>query len=393
MAKAQHLHSPSPRQLQPEMDSKLQEVLATLSYDPEEVLLNLGLGNDSNDPLTRIPERFLRDSKHNREMLDNFIKKQRELCELIDAGHGGYRGLSGYSTDCPRFSGIVLKCLQRIRDATRNLERVLTPPTLTVTQPACTMTFFRAVYSVLAVNTFRNSIQKDTSSTQSILEPENKAFLDNQSRPRRRKRGKLILEKNSVALDADEDVFSDGTDEFCGENSENNNNHHPSPDQVFANASSVWERVRKAKLDLKNLKSADTEREAEIRNSNTHNKKCLRIQRQMSLDEEDSQSDQESLIQPKIKMKKPKSLLKCTSDTNKDSFELEELSLIDDENNACSFDRSHLPRSTGDVLRMESAVSDSSGFLDGEMLDTSGTMNLDDLSTGFKPIMVFKFNI
>ncbi|GAB6028016.1 hypothetical protein CHUAL_002243 [Chamberlinius hualienensis] len=381
---AQHFQ-PSPSQSQTEMDSKLQEVLATLSYDPEEVLLNLGLGDYSNDPLIRIPERFLRDSKINGEMLENFIKKQYELCELIDAGHGGYRGLSGYSTDCPRFSGIVLKCLQRIRDATRNLERALTPPTLTVTQPSCTMTFFRAVYSVLAINTFRNSIQKDTSSTQSILEPENKAFLDNQSRPRRHKRGKLILEKNSVALDADEDVFSDGTDELCGETSENANSPQTS-DQVFANASSVWERVRKAKSNLKNIKIVESEDATESTNPNIHNKKIQRFQRQMSLDEEDSQSDQESFIQPKIKVKKPKSLLKCSSD-NKDSFELEELSLIDDESNACGFERGQFLRSTGDVLRMESAVSDSSGYLEGEMMDLSTNMNLDDLSTGFKPIM------
>lgn len=80
--------------------SSVESLLELRKADPTAILFDLGFGGCStspreNDPISRIPKRFLQPSSLQGIAIDEFLKQQQENSESFDSVSLGYRGLTG----------------------------------------------------------------------------------------------------------------------------------------------------------------------------------------------------------------------------------------------------------------------------------------------------------
>ncbi|KAK3921703.1 Protein TESPA1 [Frankliniella fusca] len=78
--------------------SSVDSYLEARRPDPEEVLLGLGFGgplHNTEAEVSRIPARFLQQSKVKGVAIDDFLRYQQDLIETFESGYSGYRGLTG----------------------------------------------------------------------------------------------------------------------------------------------------------------------------------------------------------------------------------------------------------------------------------------------------------
>ncbi|EFN65706.1 hypothetical protein EAG_10963 [Camponotus floridanus] len=99
--------------------SSVESLLELRKADPTAILLDLGFGGCStspreNDPISRIPKRFLQPSSLQGIAIDEFLKQQQESSESFDSVSLGYRGLTGSPYVAP--SEIVQKIMERLRE-------------------------------------------------------------------------------------------------------------------------------------------------------------------------------------------------------------------------------------------------------------------------------------
>ncbi|KMR01214.1 hypothetical protein RF55_1001 [Lasius niger] len=81
--------------------SSVESLLELRKADPTAILLDLGFGGCStspreNDPISRIPKRFLQPSTLQGIAVNEFLKQQQETSESFDSVSLGYRGLTAY---------------------------------------------------------------------------------------------------------------------------------------------------------------------------------------------------------------------------------------------------------------------------------------------------------
>ncbi|XP_017886376.1 uncharacterized protein LOC108628747 isoform X2 [Ceratina calcarata] len=168
--------------------SSVESLLELRRADPEAILLGLGFGGCSSSPqengsLSRIPKRFLQPSKLKGIAINDFMKQQQETSESIDSVSLGYRGLTGSPYVAP--SEIVQKIMQRLREHESHEHDPY------------------AMY-----NSYEQYSPVHCSSTQSVLSPDNRQFLEqprSKSPDMRNKR--MIIGQKSFAFGHDGDLI------------------------------------------------------------------------------------------------------------------------------------------------------------------------------------------
>lgn len=168
--------------------SSVESLLELRRADPEAILLGLGFGGCPNSPqengsLSRIPKRFLQPSKLKGIAINDFVKQQQETSESIDSVSLGYRGLTGSPYVAP--SEIVQKIMQRLREHESHEHDPY------------------AMY-----NSYEQYSPVHCSSTQSVLSPDNRQFLEqprSKSPDMRNKR--MIIGQKSFAFGHDGDLI------------------------------------------------------------------------------------------------------------------------------------------------------------------------------------------
>ncbi|XP_050455519.1 uncharacterized protein LOC126853655 isoform X2 [Cataglyphis hispanica] len=163
--------------------SSVESLLELRRADPTAILLDLGFGGSSNnsrenDPISRIPKRFLQPSSLQGIAIDEFLKQQQETSESFDSVSLGYRGLTGSPYVAP--SEIVQKIMERLRE-NENHE-------------VDTNSYYCEQYSPLYQNSGRLS----------VLSPDNRQFLEqprSKSPDMRNKR--MIIGQKSFAFGCD----------------------------------------------------------------------------------------------------------------------------------------------------------------------------------------------
>ncbi|XP_070149714.1 uncharacterized protein Olf186-m isoform X1 [Polyergus mexicanus] len=163
--------------------SSVESLLELRRADPTAILLDLGFGGCSNssrenDPISRIPKRFLQPSSLQGIAIDEFLKQQQETSESFDSVSLGYRGLTGSPYVAP--SEIVQKIMERLREHENH--------------EVDTNSYYYEQYSPLYQNSGRLS----------VLSPDNRQFLEqprSKSPDMRNKR--MIIGQKSFAFGCD----------------------------------------------------------------------------------------------------------------------------------------------------------------------------------------------
>ncbi|XP_072742966.1 uncharacterized protein Olf186-m isoform X2 [Anoplolepis gracilipes] len=163
--------------------SSVESLLELRKADPTAILLDLGFGGCStspreNDPISRIPKRFLQPSSLRGIAVDEFLKQQQETNESFDSVSLGYRGLTGSPYVAP--SEIVQKIMERLREHENH--------------EVDTNSYYCEQYSSLYQNSGRLS----------VLSPDNRQFLEqprSKSPDMRNKR--MIIGQKSFAFGCD----------------------------------------------------------------------------------------------------------------------------------------------------------------------------------------------
>ncbi|XP_029661771.1 uncharacterized protein LOC115234682 isoform X2 [Formica exsecta] len=163
--------------------SSVESLLELRRADPTAILLDLGFGGCSNssrenDPISRIPKRFLQPSSLQGIAIDEFLKQQQETSESFDSVSLGYRGLMGSPYVAP--SEIVQKIMERLREHENH--------------EVDTNSYYYEQYSPLYQNSGRLS----------VLSPDNRQFLEqprSKSPDMRNKR--MIIGQKSFAFGCD----------------------------------------------------------------------------------------------------------------------------------------------------------------------------------------------
>ncbi|KAK8390076.1 hypothetical protein O3P69_012950 [Scylla paramamosain] len=167
--------------------SSIDSLLDSRQADPVEVLLNLGFGGHAQDGLARIPERFLRPSKVPGNSIEDFLKSEEEMNEMMETAEmmPGIDPQALRRSSVATVSPLMTQLLENIREtrAARQVQR--TPSQDSLPQPASTLTGIKrfaqvakktGVQSVVA-NTLLGGMQYPNRLS-SVLNPENRRLLD-----------------------------------------------------------------------------------------------------------------------------------------------------------------------------------------------------------------------
>ncbi|XP_054288799.1 uncharacterized protein LOC129004296 [Macrosteles quadrilineatus] len=175
--------------------SSVESLLEARRPDPEEVLFSLGFGGAASSEC-RIPQRFLQPSKLKGVAIDDFLRHQQEVVTNFETGFYGYRGLSGPSHTMP--SVIVAKIMEKLREHERENCSVASPPHVS-TNTDRNNRFTRAA---------RNVITNLKSPGNSVLTPDNRAWLDSQNqRSPEVSRKRIIIGQQSFTFSRDGDLI------------------------------------------------------------------------------------------------------------------------------------------------------------------------------------------
>ncbi|XP_045104519.1 LOW QUALITY PROTEIN: uncharacterized protein LOC123499996 [Portunus trituberculatus] len=203
--------------------SSIDSLLDSRQADPVEVLLNLGFGGHAQDGLARIPERFLRPSKVPGNSIEDFLKSEEEMNEMMETAEmmPGIDPQALRRSSVATISPLMTQLLENIREtwAARQVQR--TPSQDSLPQPPSTLTGIKrfaqvakktGVQSVVA-NTLLGGMQQPNRLS-SVLNPENRRLLDLQGQrspevPRKR----LIIGQDSFDLDRDGQLMNEEEEE------------------------------------------------------------------------------------------------------------------------------------------------------------------------------------
>ncbi|XP_023229386.1 uncharacterized protein LOC111629708 isoform X3 [Centruroides sculpturatus] len=174
--------------------SSVESLLEARREDPEEILLALGFGGkQSYDPLSRIPQRFLKQHSQVRGVdINTFLQQQEDLYHRHDNSSLGYMGLSA----SPHLDGQPSSAI-----ASRILDRLGSNDKKQRKSSAGSSTSLQDIISVMkAASAFRSG--KMRHSSDSILDPANREFLEKQGKEDPLEKPKrLIIGRHTYSFD------------------------------------------------------------------------------------------------------------------------------------------------------------------------------------------------
>ncbi|XP_067120255.1 serine-rich adhesin for platelets [Centruroides vittatus] len=174
--------------------SSVESLLEARREDPEEILLALGFGGkQSYDPLSRIPQRFLKQHSQVRGVdINTFLQQQEDLYHRHDNSSLGYMGLSA----SPHLEGQPSSAI-----ASRILDRLGSNDKKQRKSSAGSSTSLQDIISVMkAASAFRSG--KMRHSSDSILDPANREFLEKQGKEDPLEKPKrLIIGRHTYSFD------------------------------------------------------------------------------------------------------------------------------------------------------------------------------------------------
>ncbi|KAE8742330.1 hypothetical protein FOCC_FOCC012130 [Frankliniella occidentalis] len=170
--------------------SSVDSYLEARRPDPEEVLLGLGFGgplHNTEAEVSRIPARFLQQSKVKGVAIDDFLRYQQDLIETFESGYSGYRGLTDIflivvyrGAQIP--SVIVAKIMEKLREHERESSIKSSAGSSPGQHAEISKRRFSRAAQRVTILTKMKSRDSIASGTQahSVLNPDNRKFLDNQ---------------------------------------------------------------------------------------------------------------------------------------------------------------------------------------------------------------------
>ncbi|XP_071544270.1 uncharacterized protein olf186-M isoform X2 [Panulirus ornatus] len=196
--------------------SSIDSLLESRQADPVEVLLSLGFGGHPQDGISRIPERFLKPSQVPGNDIDEFMRSEDELSEMMETAEmmPGIDPLALRRSSVATVSPLMSQLLGNMRESrSRQMlgscseESVRTPPAPTGIKRFAAVAKKAAVKSTV-MNTLAAAGRPNRLS--SVLNPENRRLLDLQGQkspevPRKR----LIIGQASFDLDRDGQLLND----------------------------------------------------------------------------------------------------------------------------------------------------------------------------------------
>ncbi|XP_026281652.1 uncharacterized protein LOC113208651 isoform X2 [Frankliniella occidentalis] len=186
--------------------SSVDSYLEARRPDPEEVLLGLGFGgplHNTEAEVSRIPARFLQQSKVKGVAIDDFLRYQQDLIETFESGYSGYRGLTG-GAQIP--SVIVAKIMEKLREHERESSIKSSAGSSPGQHAEISKRRFSRAAQRVTILTKMKSRDSIASGTQahSVLNPDNRKFLDNQgSKSPEVLRKRMIIGQRSFTFDVD----------------------------------------------------------------------------------------------------------------------------------------------------------------------------------------------
>ncbi|KAF4526638.1 hypothetical protein B566_EDAN015272 [Ephemera danica] len=232
----------------------VESFLESRKLNPERILLNLGFGGSQDSSgdlgLSRIPQRFLQPSQVKGISIADFYRHEMNMAQTFETGFYGYRGLTDGTlqrttvlattldfTDSPSHSTpspIVAKIMERLKNRGErdyDTHSVVSAPTTTMEEapaspgvvPSSPGPFSSSPQQRFAAAAQRvqqsrsvltriqswKSMQQDSTGGSSVLNPDNRAFLQNQalSRSPDVPRRKIIMGLRSYTFSGDGDLI------------------------------------------------------------------------------------------------------------------------------------------------------------------------------------------
>ncbi|XP_050698047.1 uncharacterized protein LOC126986169 isoform X2 [Eriocheir sinensis] len=200
--------------------SSIDSLLDSRQADPVEVLLNLGFGGQPQDSLARIPERFLKPSEVRGNSIEDFLKSEEEMSEMMETAEmmPGLDPQALRRSSTATVSPLMTQLIENIREkqrAARHVQRMNSQES--IPQPQGKLTGQKrfaqvakkmGMQSVVANTLIAGAMRPNRHS--SVLNPENRRLLDLQGQrspevPRKR----LIIGQDSFDLDRDGQLMNE----------------------------------------------------------------------------------------------------------------------------------------------------------------------------------------